>query len=84
MDFDTQTLENVKRELSASMTSLSDVYAGLDWSDEVYESFEQFVDDMDRSVKGINEALQQVEGVVANLSDIRVDDLEAEFAAICG
>lgn len=83
MEFNTQPLNDVQAGLIAGKTKLHDVYDGLDWADEVYSSFEQFVDDMGGSADKIIEALQNAGSVVAGLSDINVNEIEQEFASIC-
>ena len=70
MDINTSHCRNAATAAEESSSKLREVYEGLDWRDEVYESFEAFVDDVEKASKRIADLAVQAADIADSLADI--------------
>lgn len=81
MDINTSHCRNAATAAEESSSKLREVYEGLDWRDEVYESFEAFVDDVEKASKRIADLAVQAADIADSLADIDVGAIEARFSS---
>lgn len=80
MNINTSHCRNAASAARESVSKLREVYEGLDWKDEVYESFEAFVDDMESVARDIETYATEAADIADSLADIDLDAIETRFS----
>ena len=83
MNISTNTASELLCEIHEHTKDIRSFYDDMRWNDDVYESFDQYVSDMEKDAENTKELVKQAIDVISQLTDVNVSALEAEFNSAC-
>ena len=84
MNLNKNLCATVETEVKHAISDLRGVYSGLDWNDDVYASFEAFLDDIDAVGAAFSSLSSQAAGIADRLAGVNIDELRERFCSLCG
>ncbi|MBR5602080.1 MAG: hypothetical protein IKW24_05565 [Clostridia bacterium] len=83
MNLNTTQCTSIQTETERIASSLRSFYEGLNWSDDVYASFDLFVCEVEQALKEISHLAGEAAQIASGLSSVDTDALIQRFAAVC-